>query len=453
MCEHLPRRPVIIVNLRYGVRDLRCRDGGRGTAMISAMQALGIPARLRPLGRWRLATRIATVRSLPARLRASEYALVGGSRRFRSGQRQRTRAASRVGFLVIAVSAILDAVLLLDRSPQKGLVLFVLNGAVAVVAMAAWWALERGLRRHPEPTAYAVTLLLTAATAITGVVVPSLAIETVAYLVVLPGLIALILPWRTTTHVRWLLGYAAIALTYFAFGPSTQFRAADRADLIVVGLIAIGASLAGHVLLQRAQIRNFSQLQRIQALHRRADADMAELARVHKVLEETARTDPLTGAGNRVRLAEDLRAARARMNRLGHSQGLLAVDLDRFKLVNDRLGHLAGDDVLKRVVRAISATIRADDAVYRFGGEEFLVLLRVSDADGLAIAAGRIRAAVETLQLEHPENPPHGAVTISIGAVLVAPADLAASDDEWLARADGALYRAKANGRNRVELA
>jgi diguanylate cyclase (GGDEF)-like protein len=220
----------------------------------------------------------------------------------------------------------------------------------------------------------------------------------------------------------------------------------------VVSVIAVVTSLVGHVLLQRAQIRNHAQLQKIQALHRRADADMAELARVHHALEETARLDPLTGAGNRIRLREDLRAARARMARLNYSHGLVAIDLDHFKRVNDEFGHLAGDAVLKRVVAVIKDTIRAEDAIYRFGGEEFLVLLRLSTMDDLAIAAERIRGAVADARIAHPRNEPSNAVTISLGGVLLTPSDLDQSDDEWFAKADAALYIAKANGRNRAEL-
>ena len=167
-------------------------------------------------------------------------------------------------------------------------------------------------------------------------------------------------------------------------------------------------------------------------------------------LEETVRTDPLTGAANRVRLAEDLRLARARINRIGQAHTLVVFDLDRFKSINDILGHLAGDEVLKQVVGAVRAAIRTEDEIYRFGGEEFIVLMRVVDTAGMQAAAERLRRAVEDLRIAHPANPPHGVVTISLGAVLITPDDLAASDDEWFARADAALYRAKESGRNRM---
>ena len=388
------------------------------------------------------------------RVLTSEYVIVGSSRRYLALQRRRTVTASRVGFLVIAGSAIFDAIVLFDRQPAEGPVLLVLNGSVAMLALGGWWLLgRRPIRHYPEIAAYVVTLALTAGTAATGLVAPVLSIETVGYLLLFPGLISLILPWRTKTHVRWLVGYGLIALLYVTLAPSAELSADDRGDLIVVLLVALVASLAGHVLLQRGQIRSFSQVEKIQALHRQADADMAELARVHKALEETARTDPLTGAGNRIRLGEDLRRARAMMGRLGVSHGLIVVDLDRFKLINDRAGHLRGDEVLRETVAAIKRTIRADDAVYRFGGEEFLIIVRVPDRDGLAAAAERVRIAVELAALAHPENPPSGVVTVSLGAVFVSPADLATTDDEWFARADAALYDAKEGGRNQVVLA
>jgi diguanylate cyclase (GGDEF)-like protein len=408
----------------------------------------------RPSGFGRPGVGFGLLRSLPARLRASEYMTVADSQRYRAVQRRRTATASRVGFLLIAGSASFDAVVLFDRQPGQGPVLLALNGAMAVLALAGWWLVaRRPLRHYPESVAFVITLALTAATAGTGLVLPVLAVETVGYLLLLPGLITIILPWRTATHLRWLAAYGVVALAYVLFGPSDALTADDRADLIVVLLIALVASFAGHVLLQRASIRNFAQLQNIQALHRQADADMAELARVHRALEVTARTDPLTGAGNRIRLGEDLRAARARMNRLGHAHGLIAVDLDRFKLINDRLGHLAGDEVLRESVAAIQRTIRADDAVYRFGGEEFLIIVRVPDRDALAAAAERVRAAIERAGLQHPENPPSGVVTVSLGGVLVTSGDLSQSDDEWFGRADAALYKAKETGRNRVVLA
>ncbi len=394
-----------------------------------------------------------SLHALLERIRGSEYFTVGASRRFRAVQRQRTRTASRVGFLIIAAAAAFDGIVVFDPHLKESLALLVLNSGVAVLALAGWKALPGPLRRHPEPAAFVVTLAMTGATATTGIVLPGLAVESVGYLLVFPGLIALILPWQTRTHVRWLIVYAAIALGFIAFDTGVGLSTDERGDLIVVALIALFASLAGHVLLQRAQIRNFSQLQNIQSLRRKADADMHELARVHQALETTARTDPLTGAANRIRLGEDLLAMRSRINRQDTTHGLIAIDLDRFKLINDGFGHIAGDDVLRQTVAAIRATLRADEGIYRFGGEEFLVLVQTLDEAALVRIAERLRQTVADLCIKHPENVPHGIATISLGAVLLTGADLGQTDDEWFARADAALYAAKEGGRNRAVLA
>ena len=396
---------------------------------------------------------LAALRSRLVAARSSDVAAVARAPRFRALQRRRTRTAARAGFLVIAAAVAFDAVALIDRQPSETAVLVAMNGAVTAMAILGWWLLGGPLRRYPDPVAATVTLALTAATAATGMVVPTLAIESAGYLILIPVLVTLILPWSTRSHVRWLAGYAAIATAFLVEGSGSAINADQRGDLVIVMLVGIGASLAGHGLLRTASLRSYSQLRRIEILRRRSDADMAELARVHRALEETARTDPLTGARNRLRLTEDLRSARARMNRLGHAHGLIAFDLDHFKQVNDRLGHLAGDAVLRDVVAAVRRTIRADDEVYRFGGEEFLVIVRVVDADGVRAAAERLRQAVASLAIEHPGNTPHGSVTISLGGLFVTPSDLAESDDDWFARADGALYRAKEGGRNRFEAA
>ena len=400
----------------------------------------------------RFAVLRARVRALPERIRASDYVRIGASPRFRAIQRRRTRVASRYGFLVIAVAVGFDALALLGLQGSHTTVALVLSTITIVLALAGWWLLPRTLRRYPEPVAWIVALGVGITTAATGLTVPTLAVQSAGYLLVIPGLVALVLPWRTRTHVWWLLAYTIVAIGFFTLDLNSAFTAEERGDLVVVFLVALGASLAGHVLLNRSQIRSFAQLERIRALQRRAAADMVELERVHHALELTARTDPLTGAGNRRRLAEDLRAVRAHINRSQFTYGLVEIDLDRFKAINDRLGHAAGDEVLRQVVEAVQGTLRANDAVYRLGGEEFLVVLSVPTLDGLAAATERLRMVVLGLGLKHPANPPHDVVSISIGATLIDAADLGQTDEEWFERVDAALYQAKTNGRNRVEI-
>ncbi len=399
----------------------------------------------------RLLAALAELRTVPARLRATDYLAVGGSRRFRAVQRRRTRIASRAGFLVVAAAVGFDAIALvgLGGGLETG-VAVALDVAVMVMAVAGWWLLARSLRHVPEAAAWVVSMAVALSTVVTGLAAPDLTVQTVGYLLLLPGLVALVLPWRTSVHLRWLLAFTVVAVGYLAVGVTGRFSADERGDLVTVLFVALGASLAGHVLLQRAQIRSFAQIESIRALRRRADADMVELERVHHALELTARIDALTGAGNRRRLDEDLRAVRAHIDRSSMTYGLLEIDLDHFKGVNDHFGHLAGDDVLRRVVESIQGTLRATDAVYRYGGEEFVVILPVPTPEALTAAAERLRAVVEALAIEHPENVGHGVVTVSVGATLIDAGSLALNDEDWFARTDRALYEAKATGRNRV---
>jgi two-component system chemotaxis response regulator CheY len=187
---------------------------------------------------------------------------------------------------------------------------------------------------------------------------------------------------------------------------------------------------------------------RVTALHRR----LAETARVLRTDSErsfrAARTDALTALGNRRKLDEDLERAEALARRYGHRFACALCDVDLFKKFNDRYGHLAGDEALRKVAEALASELRKGDEVYRFGGEEFLVLLPEQGVEEAAEAMDRVRAAVERLAIPH-EDTTTGRLTLSVG---VAELSFRAGEDReaGIARADAALYRAKAQGRNRV---
>ena len=397
--------------------------------------------------------RLARLRRSPDALRASDYLTIGAGQRFRAVQRRRTGSASRIGFLAVAIAVCVDAVILLGLGVESVRPAIALDLVVLAGALAAWWLVGDRLRRHPEAAAFTIMLGVTISTVVSGTVATAIAAQTVGYLLLLPSVIALVLPWRTIVHVRWLLAFTLVASTYLMLGPGARFSAAERGDLVVVLIISIGVSLIGHGLLQHGQIRSFAQLERIQALRRRAAADHRELECVHRELERTARIDPLTGAGNRRRLHEDLLVVRSNIDRSGATYGLMEIDLDHFKGINDRLGHLAGDDVLRRVVEAVQQATRATDAVYRYGGEEFVVILPLADREQLQIAAERLRTAVLELAIEHPANPSVGVVSVSIGATLIGDDTLELSDEQWFWVVDRAMYAAKAGGRNQVRLA
>jgi diguanylate cyclase (GGDEF)-like protein/PAS domain S-box-containing protein len=174
----------------------------------------------------------------------------------------------------------------------------------------------------------------------------------------------------------------------------------------------------------------------------------SELERLNTALAEQARRDPLTGLGNRLRLEEDLVTYDARRVRNGHSYCVLLCDLDHFKALNDRQGHQAGDRVLRAVADTIVRESRTSDAVYRYGGEELLVLLAEQTLEAALVVSERMRAAVHALGFEHADSPT-GVVTISIGAA-VCPQGVETDPADAIRRADRALYAAKAQGRNCV---
>lgn len=392
------------------------------------------------------------LRDLPAAIRASEYLVVGGGHRYRGVQRRRTRSASRVSFLAVAAFTLLDATYLIGLGATSVGPAIAFDVLVGLAALIAWWQLPRRLYHHPEATASAIMLGLAIATVASGTLAPALAVQTVGYLLLFPTLIALALPWRTIVHLRWLAAFALVVSAYLLIGAGSRFSVGERDDLIIVLVVSIVASLIGHGLLNHGQIHAFAQMERIRLLRGRAATDHRELERIHDELERSSGIDPLTGAGNRRRLHEDLVRVREEIERLATSYGLMEVDIDHFKAINDGLGHLAGDEVLRRVVQAVNTATRATDAVYRYGGEEFLVLLPLQDANHLLRAAERLRTGVLSLRIAHPANEKLGVVSVSIGATLIGTEALHLSDEQWFEVVDRAMYEAKAGGRNQVRV-
>ena len=172
-------------------------------------------------------------------------------------------------------------------------------------------------------------------------------------------------------------------------------------------------------------------------------------------LEDYATVDSKTGLLNAVALEHLGQREIARAERESTALAVLIVDIDRFKLVNDRYGHLVGDSVLKGVGRALTMGLREYDTVGRFGGEEFVAILPAAQEAEALVVAERLRAHVEALRVADLDHRAVDAtddrLSVSIGVSCYGTHGLAMSD--LLFAADTALYRAKADGRNRVVLA
>ena len=237
--------------------------------------------------------------------------------------------------------------------------------------------------------------------------------------------------------------------------PATPTEIADRIALRVRGAYGLTQVLAaplttpdgviGAIVLSRRVGTTWSESTR-RILAGAAVEASAALARAysHRDAEVRASTDALTGLPNR-RYFDEFVGLLAQRRRAGDAVGILMVDIDRFKALNDAHGHATGDAVLRAVGGAIVAAVREDDVPARFGGEEFVVLLR-NPGTGVAVEVGeRIRAAVRGLDLGRLGVPE---VSVSVGvAVAAGPDDAVAT---LIETADRALYRAKRAGRDRV---
>jgi diguanylate cyclase (GGDEF)-like protein len=193
---------------------------------------------------------------------------------------------------------------------------------------------------------------------------------------------------------------------------------------------------------------HFSDDDRMTAVSLAAHAVVAlDNAQLHRIVEQQALVDGLTGLSNRRAGERALEKELARAQRFGGSLALVLCDLDNFKSVNDRYGHLTGDDVLRELASVFAETVRTVDVAARWGGEEFALVLPGTDAEGGAQLAERAREALEARTLLTPDGEPLR-ITASFGV-----AAFPTHGERLVEAADAALYRAKRSGKNRVESA
>jgi diguanylate cyclase (GGDEF)-like protein len=219
------------------------------------------------------------------------------------------------------------------------------------------------------------------------------------------------------------------------YGLTNTLAAPLTSDVGVIGAIVLSHRRAGAWSPTTRRILNGAAVEASSALSR---------AYSHRAAETQASTDALTGLPNR-RYFDEFCGLLARRRRSGDAVGVLMIDIDRFKILNDDHGHATGDEVLRAVGGAIIAAVREDDVPARYGGEEFVVLLRNPTPDVAFEVGERVRSSVGALDLRRIGV---ASVSVSVGVAVARQADQPIGD--LIADADRALYRAKRGGRNRV---
>jgi diguanylate cyclase (GGDEF)-like protein len=246
--------------------------------------------------------------------------------------------------------------------------------------------------------------------------------------------------WVGGTAVRNAVSPACVAAQiWLSIGAGALFCLWAHSGVVLLNAPLLLALVKGSFGMAR---QNARQVMRLVLSEQRLEAANARLT-------ELSATDGLTGIGNRRAFDATLQTEWARAAREGKQIGLLVLDVDHFKLYNDRYGHPAGDDCLRLIAALTDRTLRRPpDFAARFGGEEFVALLPGTSEAGARDVAERVRQALLEANVRH-EGSPVGRVTLSIGAASLAPR-LGDDPQMLIDLADQALYAAKRSGRNNV---
>jgi diguanylate cyclase (GGDEF)-like protein len=354
--------------------------------------------------------------------------------RYRVAERRDVREAVRVELWLIALFVGVDSVIFGLVSPQ--LLLVSVAGAVAL-ALLVMAAASLG-RRRPHLIGIGLGAIICARMAIVWLLEPAFGTLIFGYLLVVTVAAALFVPWNPRWHLVWLV-VASVPLWagVIASGPDML----TQLEVLMAGCAALATSAAGNQLVARRRERTWLQEEVLRSQRR-------TLRSIQARLEAAVNEDALTGLFNRRRLEID--AARPERRGRRGRLAVLMVDIDRFKEFNDGAGHRAGDQALRSVADAVRRAVRSSDDVYRYGGEEILVVATVDSAVTARQLAARVHDAIGGLGIPRPGQG-RGTLSASIG--------LAVTDDvaDWtfhdvLDAADQALYRAKDLGRDRVEV-
>ncbi|HVY06273.1 MAG TPA: GGDEF domain-containing protein [Burkholderiales bacterium] len=262
-----------------------------------------------------------------------------------------------------------------------------------------------------------------------------------------PGLALVLIYGNVVVRLRFFFAVVASLLTILAYVALVVIFGTLPHDVCTVYVTYLVAT-AVFTLIANYAIERDQRLEYLVSLRERCRH--VALAAVNFRLNELSHRDPLTGISNRRALDEYLQKIARRARR--EAVAIVMIDIDHFKLFNDRYGHQLGDECLKNVAHAIRDSLnRSGDMVARIGGEEFVVVLPGADVSAAATKADAIRQCVADLGILHEMSPVFRRVTISAGVAVMRPSTTV--DANTILRvADTALYRAKSSGRNRVEV-
>src|SRR5262245_53145941 len=284
-----------------------------------------------------------------------------------------------------------------------------------------------------------------------------------ALLIYVAGRLYLLLQSHSATNPLWLAALAYFAALFLSIGYGWRAGVFVAAGFALFHLLVF--NLARDQFTQSAELRliyNFtlamiaivpgylSDLNRdLDRIVRSKEGTEGELRQKNAELERLARTDPLTDLFNRRAFYDYAEHILALSHRHHRAFGVVLLDIDRFKTINDTYGHTAGDQALRRIAACIRSSARAGDLVARFGGEEFIFLLPETDGTGALNVATKIKGNVDALELVFDNGKTN--VTASLGVTAFQPEDERL--DAVIARADSALYEAKARGRDNIGVA
>ena len=364
-------------------------------------------------------------------------------RRVNAAERRALRRAVRLGAAVMASLLVADAVVNLIIG-TRGILTLAPFEIMAAALIAGIGAVVRRGRVRAEPLAM-MALIVVFATALLGVVLMpagrTLATAQLATILVGAGLF---LPWDQRWHLAAMTASLTVATVFVASPLGTLLAVPDRANLLLGVGMAAATSFIGHRLWQRRLRGMLEQQFELRNLSQYAQRQESHVMELNRELNHVARRDSLTGIGNRLALDEAIARLLDQGDRLRPLRfALVLFDIDHFKAYNDEHGHLAGDAALGRLGEILRRATRGADLCFRYGGEEFLLLLPEVDLNGAMAVAERVRVATNE---GRPGLPPF---SVSGGVALCDPAD-GRDPEPLLRRADAALYLAKRAGRDRI---